>query len=65
MLMKDYIAKRRKLSAALIGLENVYDRVNWNALWKALKIYCVEVELLDEMQSFYISSKVCVKMDGR
>ncbi len=44
------ISKRKKtLYAAFMDLENVYDKVDWLALWEVLKIYGVGGKLLSEI----------------
>ncbi len=44
------ISKRKKtLNAAFMDLENVYDKVDWLALWEVLKIYGVGGKLLSEI----------------
>lgn len=37
MIAEKNIAKRRKLFAAFMDLEKVYNKVGWNALWEVLK----------------------------
>ncbi len=38
MVKEKILAKRKRLYAAFMDLEKVYDRVDWLALWDILKI---------------------------
>ncbi len=64
MLVKDYLGKDRKLYAALMDLEKVYDRDDRKALQHALKICGVGGQLMEGMKAFYREANVCVKVDG-
>ncbi len=44
-----------------MDLEKAYDRVDWLALTKVLKIYGVAGKLLSAIKSFYEKASACVK----
>ena len=45
---------------SFIDLEKVYDRVNWEAFWKVLRMYDGGVKLLSGIKSMYVGSSACV-----
>ncbi len=47
-----------------MDLEKAYDRVDWLALWKVLRIYGVGGKLLSAIKSFYEETSTCVKTSG-
>ncbi len=55
------LEKRKKIYAAFMDLEKAYDRVDWLALWKVLRMYGVGGKLLSAIQSFYEEASACVK----
>ena len=42
--------------------EKAYDRVPWDKLWKILREYGIEGQLLRAIKSFYCRQEVCVKV---
>ncbi len=47
-----------------MDLEKAYDRVDWLALWDALKMYGVGGKLLSAIKSFYEEASACLKISG-
>ncbi len=47
-----------------MDLENAYNRIDWLALWKVLRIYGVGGKLLSAIKSFYEAASECVKVNG-
>ena len=45
-----------------MDLEKAYDRINREALWQVLGVYCVGGCVLRWIQSFYVGSSDCVRM---
>ncbi len=58
-----YLGKDKKLYVAFMDLEKAYDRVDREALWSVLKIYCVGGQLLKGIQAFYRDK--CMSEGGR
>ena len=56
------IERGKEVVWAFMDLEKAYDRVDRNALWKVLCIYGVGGRLLRGVQSFYESSRACVRV---
>ncbi len=63
-VVEKILEKRKKLYAAFMDLEKAYDRVDWQALWEFLRIYCVGGKLLSAIKSFYEEASACVKING-
>ncbi len=64
-LVEEYLGKHKKLYAAFMDLEKVYDRVDREALWSVLKIYGVGGQLLKGIQAFYREANVCVRVGAK
>ena len=47
-----------------IDLENVYDRINREALWQVLRMYDVVSKVLGRIKSMYVDSLACVRVKG-
>jgi len=59
------IEKGKEVFFAFMDLEKAYDRVDRGALWDVMRIYGVGGRLLRGVQSFYASSRACVRVaDG-
>ena len=56
------IERGKEVVWAFMDLEKAYDRVDRSALWKVLCIYGVGGRLLRAVQSFYKSSRACVRV---
>ncbi len=65
MLVEEYLGKDKKLYVAFMDLEKAYDRVDREALWSVLKIYCVGGQLLKGIQTFYREANACVRVGGK
>ena len=46
-----------------MDLEKAYDRVDRDALWQVLRLYGVGGKLLKTVQSFYVNSRACVRIE--
>ena len=40
----------------------MYDRINHHGMWLMLRVYGTEEKLLTNMHSFYVGSRVCVRV---
>ena len=63
-LTEKYLEKDRKIYAALIDMEKVYDKVWRTDLWVTLKGYGVRGKLLGSIKALYKESKACVRVEG-
>ncbi len=63
MLVEEYLGKK-KLYAAFMSLEKVYDKADREPLWNVLKIYGMGGQLMEEIKTFYREANACVKVDG-
>ena len=45
-----------------MGLENIYDRANREALWQVLRMYDVGGKRLNRIKSVYFKSLACVRV---
>ena len=54
----------KDLFACFVDLEKAYDRVPRYKLWKVLREYGVNGQLLRAIKSFYCRPEVCVRVDG-
>ena len=55
----------KDLFAWFIDLEKAYDRVSRNKLWKVLREYGVDGQLLRAIKSFYCRPNVCVWVNNK
>ena len=55
----------KDLFACFVNLEKAYDRVPRDKLWKVLREYGVDGQLLRSIKSFYCRPKVCVRVNGQ
>ncbi len=62
--MEEYSGKDKKLYAAFMYLEKVYDRVDREALWSVLKICGVGGQLLKGIQAFYREANAFERVGG-
>ena len=56
--------KKCRMYVDFIDLENVYDRVNREALWQLLRMYDVVGILLSGIKSMCVDSSACVSKMG-
>ncbi len=64
MLVKEYLAKDKKLHAVFMNSEKAYDRVDFEALWKVMKIFGLRRQLMERIRALYREVNACVKKDG-
>ena len=51
--------------ACFVDLEKAHDRVPWNKLWKVLREYGVDGQLLHAIKSLYRQLEVCDRVTGK
>ncbi len=51
------LTKGKKVYAAFIDLEKVYDIIDWMATWDVLKVYGVGGSLMNGVKAFYKDAK--------
>ena len=56
---------REIVKSCFVDLEKAYNRVPWDKLWKALREYGVDGQLLRSIKSFYCRPKVSVGINGK
>ena len=47
-----------------MDLEKAYDTIDRHGMWQIGTVYGVGVKLLKEVQSFYIDSRACVRVEN-
>ena len=55
----------KDLFGCFAELENAYDRVPRDKLWKVLQEYGVNGQLLRAIKSFYCRPEICVRVNGK
>ena len=55
----------KDLFACFVDLEKAYYRVPRDKLWKVLRAFGVDGQLLRAITSFYCRSEVCVRINGK
>jgi hypothetical protein len=53
---------RKKNCVAFMELEKAYDRVDRQAMWEVLMMYCIGGKILSGLKSMYDESMVCVRI---
>ena len=61
-MSENYVAKGRSLHVTYKDLEKVYDRVDRDAMWKVLRMYGINGNLLSAIQSLYEESEAMVRV---
>ena len=56
------IAVGKDVFWAFMNLEKAFDRVDKKAVWRVLRLYGVGGNLLNAVKSFYVDSRVCVRV---
>src|SRR5678815_4965022 len=56
--------KKNKLYLCFMDLQQVYDRINREALWQVLVMYGVGGRLLNGIKNMYDDSEACVRING-
>ncbi len=64
ILVEKYLEKDRRLFAAFMDLEKVYDRVDRKGLWDTLRVYGVGGQLLEGIRSFYEDASASLRVNG-
>ncbi len=59
ILVEEYLGKDKKLYAAFMDLEKVYDRNDRKAVWNVPKIYGVAGELMAGINAFFRGECFC------
>ena len=54
--------RKNTVYVGFIDLEKLYNRVNREALWQALRRYDVGAKLLRGIKSIYVDSLACVRV---
>ena len=57
-----YLANGKDLFWAFMDLEKAYDTIDLHGMWQMLSVYKVAGKFLKPVQSFYVDSRVCVRM---
>ena len=55
--------KKKSLYLGFMDLQQAYDRINLEALWKVLMLYGVSGRLLNGTKSMYVDSVACVRIN--
>ena len=61
-LSEKYVAKGKSVYVAYMDLEKAYDRVDRDAMWKVLRMYGINGNLLSAIQSLYEESEAMVRV---
>ena len=64
-ICKKYLEKGKDVCFAFLDLEKEYDRVDKDAMWKALRLYGIGGRLLQGVKSLCVGSKACVRVGNR
>ena len=57
-----YLANGKDVFCAFMDLEKAYDTIDRHGVWQMLIVYGVGGKLMKAVQSFYIDSRVCVRV---
>ena len=61
-MSEKFVDKNKSLYVAYMDLEEVYGRVDREAMWRVLGMYEINGQLLKAVQSLYEKSKACVRV---
>ena len=61
-MYEKYLANWKDVFRVFMDLEKAYDTIDRHGMWKMLRMYGVGGKLLKAVQSFYLDSKVCVRV---
>ncbi len=50
--LKKVFTKKRKVFVAFMDMKTAYDRINWEAVWDVLNVYCVDGKFLYGLNAF-------------
>ena len=62
-IVEKYLEKGKKVYAAFMDLEKAYDRVDREGIWRVLRIYGVDGELLRAVKSLYEGARAAVRVE--
>ena len=57
-----YLANGKDVFLAFMDLEKTYDAIDRDGVWQMLRVYGVGGKLMKAMQSFYVDSRVCMRV---
>ena len=57
-----YLANGKDVFWAFMDLKMAYDTINRHGMWQMLRVYGVVDKLLKAVLSFYVDSRVCVRV---
>ena len=57
-----YLANRKNVFWSFMDLEKTYDTIDRHGMWQMLRVFGVGGKLLKVVQSFYVDSRVCVRV---
>ena len=59
-----YLANMKDVFWAFMDLEKAYDTIDRHGMWQMLRVYGVGGKLLKAVQSFYVDSRTCVRVEN-
>ena len=59
-----YLVNGKDVFRAFMDLEKAYDTIDRHGMWQILRVYGVRLKLFKSVQSFYVDSRVCVRVGG-
>ena len=59
------IGKNKTMRMICVDLEKTFDRVDRALLWQVLERYGVRGRLKEAVESLYLQSEVCVRVQGK
>ena len=62
MFSEKSVQNGKDVSWAFIDYEKASDTIDWHGMWQMLRVYAVGGKLLKAVQSFYVDSRVCVRV---
>ena len=62
MVCENYLANWKDVFWASVDLEKAYDTIDQHSMWQMLRVYGVGGKLLKAVRSFFINSRVCVRV---
>ena len=61
---KKYLANEKDVFWAFVDLSKAYDTIDHHGMWQMLRVYGIGGKLLKAVQSFYVDSRVCVRVEN-
>ena len=59
-----YLANGKDVFWAFMDLEKAYDAIYRHGMWQMLRVHRVGGKLLKAVQSFYVDSRACVRVEN-